>query len=340
MGARHEFVTSDAIWQHIKVALSAGNPARIAVPFIGLGVSRWIKPAAGSWVVTRCDLKSARAGQVSGKDLLAWHKRGVRIFNLQALHAKVFAFNGSAFIGSSNASVTSRDRLIEAGVWSTDKALAGSAWAFVEGHSNEEVDEQFLQKLAKAYRPPTQYPMHGENERERGNGSGTKTAKRERDEAPLHLIRLYAASWNDAQQAAVDRAEANGRKRLEQNFKAKLTSFTWPGAPGRFAVGDLVLARMTDRASGSETVQPWARVVGMRKVRGKDQHAVATATLPAWTEVELSEFIQACGGLIENFTKSGGHSRRATAEERAMVLRIWWHKQARLISGANTAIRA
>lgn len=335
MGAKHEFVTNDRIWQHIDDALKAGSPARIAVPFIGLGVSQWIKPAAGSWLVTRCDLKSARAGQVSGKDLLAWHKRGVRIFNLQALHAKVFAFSGSAFIGSSNASVTSRDRLIEAGVWTTEKALAESAWAFVEEHCNEEVDEEFLKELAAAYRPPTQYPLQGEGSTGGGKGSGAKKVSREQDEAPLHLIRLYTANWNEAQQAAADRAEANGRKRLEQNFKAEVDTFTWPGAPGRFSVGDLVLARRTDKADGSESVQPWARVIGTHKVRGKDQHAVATATLPAWKEMELSEFAQATEGLMANFLQRGGRSRIATAVERARVLQIWRHRQAKLVSGAS-----
>lgn len=335
MGAKHEFVTEDRIWQRIQAALKARNPARIAVPFIGLDASQWIKPAAGSWVVTRCDLKSARAGQVSGKDLLAWHKRGVRVFNLQALHAKVFAFGGSAFIGSSNASVTSRDRLIEAGVWTTEKALAQSAWAFVEEHCNEEVDEEFLKELAAAYRPPTQYPLQGEGDAGGGKASGAKKGSREQDEAPLHLIRLYTANWNEAQQAAADRAEANGRKRLDQGFKAEVDTFTWPGAPGRFSVGDLVLARMTDKADGSESVQPWARVIGMHKVRGKDQHAVATATLPAWSEMALSEFTEAAEGLMENFTRPGGRSRLATAEERAKVLQIWRHRKAKLVSGAG-----
>jgi hypothetical protein len=333
--AKHEFVTNDRIWQHINAALQAGRPARIAVPFIGLGASQWIKPAGGSWVVTRCDLKSAQAGQVSGKDLLAWRKRSVRIFNLQALHAKVFAFGRSAFIGSSNASVTSRDRLVEAGVWTTAKALAESAWAFVEEHCNEEVDEEFLRELAGAYRPPTQYPMQGEGSASRGKGATARQALREQDEAPLHLIRLYTASWNEAQQAAANRAESSGRKRLNQNFKAEVNTFTWPGAPGRFAVGDLILARMTNKADGLETVQPWSRVIGLHKVRGKNQHAVATATLPAWREMELPDFAKAAGGLMENFIKSGGRSRTATTEERATILRLWRHRQAKLVSDAD-----
>lgn len=332
MSVKYEFVTNEAIWQRIGAALKSGSPARIAVPYIGLNVSRWIKPAPDSWIVTRCDLKSARAGQVSGKDLLTWHKRGVRIFNLQSLHAKVFAFRGAAFIGSSNASVTSRDRLIEAGVWTTERALAESAWAFVEGHCNEEVDEEFLKELAEAYQPPNQYPLQGEGSSGGGKGSGAKKVSREQDEAPLHLIRLYTANFSEAQKAAADRAETSGRKRLERNFKAEVRTFTWPGGPGRFSVGDLVLARLTDRTDGSEFVHPWARVIGMHKVRGKDQHAVATATLPAWNDMELAEFARAADGLMANFTQRGGRSRIATAEERARVLQIWRHRKAKHVA--------
>lgn len=278
MGSKHEFVTGEEIWRNIQAALKGRQPARVAVPFIGLGASRWIKPAPGSWVLTRCDLKSARAGQVSGKDLLAWHRRGVRVFNLQALHAKVFAFHAAAFVGSSNASETSRYRLVEAGIWTTEKALVRSAWDFVEELCAEEVEENFLAELEAAYRPPTLFPMHGETGSNEAASRKAQSSSRAQDEAPMHLIRIYPATFDDAQQSAADQAEAAGRQRIDRKLKAELSSFSWKGAPGRFKVGDLVLARWTDRKGGDERVLPWARVVGIRKVRGKDQHLVATAT--------------------------------------------------------------
>lgn len=258
-----------------------------------------------------------------------WHKRGVRIFNLQSLHAKVFAFRGAAFIGSSNASVTSRDRLIEAGVWTTERALAESAWAFVEGHCHEEVEENFLKKLTAAYRPPTGYPLQAD--KAGGGSSRAKKISRGQDEAPLHLINLRPTNFTDAEQAAADRAEASGRKRLGNGLKAALSPFTWPGNPGRFKVGDLVLARVTDTAARSEKVEPWARIVGIHKVRGKDRQAIVTATLPTWKEMELQKFTRAMGNQMTNFLKQGGRSRLATSEERSMVLAVWNDKRAKLM---------
>lgn len=331
MKSVQEFVTGDAIWERIQGSLRDGEPARIAVPFIGFGASRWIKPAPGSWVLTRCDIKSARAGQVSGKDLLAWHRRGVRIFNLQALHAKVFAFKGAAYIGSSNASVTSRDRLVEAGVWTSNAALVTAAWEFVEQSCAEEVEETFLAKLAEAYRPPHEYPMQGESAGRKGEARSSRRTSRAQDEATLHLVRLYTGAWNDAQQAAADQAEAAGLQRVDEKVKAELSSFKWRGAPSRFAIGDLVLARLTDKQQATDQVLPWARVVGIRKVRGEDQHMVATATLKAWEELSTKDFSKAVGGLMKNFLGDGGRTRVATAEERAAVLNVWKHRNARLI---------
>lgn len=331
MAAKFELLTNEAIWQNIQQALKTGHPARIAVPFIGMGVSKWLKPSAGSWVLTRCDLKSARAGQVSGKDLLAWHKRGVRIFTLQSLHAKVFAFSGAALIGSSNASETSRDRLLEAGVWATDKAMTAAAWQFVETHCLEEVDEHFLGELAEAYRPPTTYPLQGEPRPGQKATDKPKAGEREQDEAPLHLLRLFTATYSAAQELASEKAEAEGRARVDESVRAEISTFAWPGATCKFQVGDLVLASVTDRKTAETAVQPWARVVATRKVRGKDEHMIATATMKSWDEIPLEEFRAAMNGLLTNFLGDRGRSRLANAEERKAILGVWRHRKSRLI---------
>ena len=51
--------------------------------------------------------------------------------------------------------------------------------------------------------------------------------------------------------------------------------------------------------------------------------------------MELSEFAEAADGLMKNFIQRGGRSRIATAEERAKVLQIWRHRQAKLVSGES-----
>jgi hypothetical protein len=331
--ANQQLLSGDAIWAQISAALKAKHPARIAVPFIGYGASRWLKIPEGSWLLTRCDLQSARAGQVSGKDLLVWQRRGVRIFNLQALHAKVFAFSGAAFIGSSNASETSRDRLVEAGVWTKDKSLAKAAWDFVETHCAEEVDEAFLAELAAAYRPPAAYPMHGERDTAKRKVTTAKKQTRTQDEAVMHLLRLYPSTPDEAWGRAAEAAEADGQKRIDSRVRAKVDSFSWKAAPSRFKLGDLVLARLTDRATGKEHVLPWARVVAMRKVRGQDDHAVATASFESWEDMTLAAFKRAVPGLMKDFLGHGGRSRQATHVERAAVLKVWRHRHAQLISG-------
>lgn len=331
MSSKHSFVTGDAIWVHIKEALNAKQPVRIAVPFIGLGVSKWLKLPPGSCLVTRCDLKSARAGQVSGKDLLYWHQKGVRIFNLQALHAKVFAFGQAAFIGSSNASATSRDRLVEAGVWTTEKALSRSAWDFVESLCLQQQPEECLELLADEYRPPTQYPLQGETISDADGKAPTVPNARTQDEAPMHLIRLTERDFDEAEHSAADQAKATGVRRIDKKLKAKLTSFTWPDAPSTFTVGDLVLVRVSNRKTGLDLVEPWAQVVAIRKVRDREQHVVATATISTWKDKDIDAFRHAINGKLENFLGSRGRSRIAKPGEREAVLKAWHDKNSRLM---------
>ena len=180
-----------------------------------------------------------------------------------------------------------------------------------------------------AHPPPT--PLQGEPRPGQKAADKPKAGEREQDEAPLHLLRLYTATYSAAQETASEKAEAEGRARVNEAVRAEISTFAWPGAKCRFQVGDLVLASVTDRSTAEATVQPWSRVVAIRKVRGKEEHMIATATIKSWDEMPLDDFRAAMDGLLENFLGERGRSRMANAEERRAILGVWRHRKARLI---------
>jgi len=80
-----------------------------------------------------CDASdvSISLGKSSGKLLLKLHKKGVKIYSQPALHSKVACIGSSVLVGSANASLNAKDRLVEAAVLSQDSGLQAQVLSFV-----------------------------------------------------------------------------------------------------------------------------------------------------------------------------------------------------------------
>jgi hypothetical protein len=92
-----------------------------------------------------------KAGQVDPRALLKYSSR-VGIFAAPDLHAKIYAFDGVAVVGSANVSGRSRDDLFEAAV--EVKVSAAELKRVWDQISKRPLSRDDLRKLAKIYRPP------------------------------------------------------------------------------------------------------------------------------------------------------------------------------------------
>ena len=80
-----------------------------------------------------CDAEDAsiKAGRTSAEALWKYHKRKVTIYKHRGLHAKVVVLPRAAFVGSANASITSRDARDEAILETTESGAVQDARDFV-----------------------------------------------------------------------------------------------------------------------------------------------------------------------------------------------------------------
>jgi hypothetical protein len=80
-----------------------------------------------------CDAEDAsiKAGRTSAEALWKYHKRKVTIYKHRGLHAKVIVLPRAAFVGSANASITSRDARDEAILETTEAGAVQDARDFV-----------------------------------------------------------------------------------------------------------------------------------------------------------------------------------------------------------------
>jgi phosphatidylserine/phosphatidylglycerophosphate/cardiolipin synthase-like enzyme len=112
------------------------------------------------------------------------------VFSVANLHAKIYAFDKLAFIGSANVSNRSAGTLLEAMIRTTDPTIIRSARAFVRRLCLHELSPGALDRLSKKYKPLRVF-------------GGTKAARRKhryaiRPELPrLWLVQLKIDEWPD-----------------------------------------------------------------------------------------------------------------------------------------------
>jgi hypothetical protein len=146
---------SSNVWTGITAAARAnGGASEVAVAYFSTEGPRLLPLRAGSILVVDASLETVASGGTSPAALRQMLTRGARIFSAQNLHAKVFVFGGTAFIGSSNASMKSSRFLIEAAVEISDPPVVDAARAFVRSLMVTELDDAALQALQVHYRPP------------------------------------------------------------------------------------------------------------------------------------------------------------------------------------------
>jgi hypothetical protein len=85
----------------------------------------------------------------SARGALKLHKKGIRIFHLSQLHAKVYLFDRSAIVTSANLSESSEKRF-EAGVLVTDRSLLEEIRKYVHGILHDPETVELNRDLLKA----------------------------------------------------------------------------------------------------------------------------------------------------------------------------------------------
>lgn len=110
----------------------------------------------GDILVVDASEKAVTCGQTNPTALLRALKAGAKVYSVPSLHAKVYVLGDRVYLGSANASTSSRVSLIECMVSSDEPHLVGDAIGFIEGLiSNENLmDKARLKTLEALYVPP------------------------------------------------------------------------------------------------------------------------------------------------------------------------------------------
>lgn len=158
-----KFLQQD-LWSVLTASVTAqGGKADVAVAYFGNGANSLLPLAAGSRLVVNASEEAVMAGSTSPAELIKLHLRGVTIYSVPNLHAKLFLVGDRLFVGSSNASLRSAESLVEAMVVTENvEAVLDARGFFDRLVLQPELGKASLERLLQIYVPPQvegiQYP--------------------------------------------------------------------------------------------------------------------------------------------------------------------------------------
>ena len=243
-----------AVWPSLRKASTRSKGISwVAVAYFGDGADRLLKWRAGTRLVVDASTRTVRAGQCHPETLLRLLKRGVRVFSVSNLHAKVFVLGSRAYIGSANVSSSSEGQLLEAVVETSDKKLIAQARRFVKSLCLEELSPASLADLQKIYRPPL---IHN-----RTNTVKSKRARRRAVTALLHLVQLKLMEWPEGEEAIQESGYETAKARKEHKTGWVVQTYRVSGR-ARVKRGELVV-QVLDEGGRERLIEPPGKVLNV-----------------------------------------------------------------------------
>lgn len=252
--AATRFLDGEQAWARIREGVRKGR-SHVAVAWWGSGMARLLPLKAGSVLVVRADRATMEQGQTNPYELEKLVQKGVRVFPLRNLHAKVFVFGKSAVIGSMNVSTNSWEGgILEAGVEVGGAAVNTARRQVLAWALDKALDLQDLKELKSHYRPP-----------ERGGGRRRRSPKNRSaprlpviDLPDLKILRTQEGRWEDHTQERFDADEpalAKEASRAGERIEGIEWTGTVPKADGHTRILEVITA-----SDGTRWVQAPARL--------------------------------------------------------------------------------
>ncbi len=146
---------SSKVWPQLTKAVGRSQQGcSVAAAYFSAGASPLLPVHKGSRLVVDASDRAVASGQTCPTDLLKLVKRGVAVYSVPNVHAKVFVLGKTAYVGSANVSSRSASHLIEAVLRTTEPSEVQAARKFVEDLCLHELTPEVLEQLGKLYRPP------------------------------------------------------------------------------------------------------------------------------------------------------------------------------------------
>jgi len=287
------------IWQIISAAAKGTKrPAHVAVAYFGNGAAKLLPLPKGSRLVVDASIPRVKSGLTCPAELKKLHKKGVLIYSVQNLHAKLFVFGSKAFVGSTNVSNNSAGTLVEAVISTTNKKAISDAKGFVQSLCLHELGPEAIDSLAKLYNPPRFSPQ----------GKAKPDGETPVDE-PIFSRVLLAQLNRDDPPPGSEKTQKTGlqkaKKEMKQPRRHTLDDF-WHKGNCSYRLGDIVI-QVVDEGDDRRMVSPPATIVHLEPWQDKkNKYTFAYLEMPNKKRMNFEKLASKLGkGTKKKLKKNG-----------------------------------
>jgi hypothetical protein len=261
MAESTKFLADSDTWSKISAASARERrgPALIAVPWV---TAPLLKLRRGDEIVLDASEAAIKSGQTNPQFISEWMGKGVKVYSLPQLHAKVFLFGSVLFVGSTNVSRNSDEILYEAVLQTSERTAVADARAHVKDliGSGERLHKQDVERLAKMYQPAGRFGPLGQQ-------AGESRSKRFTGDERVFFVELGPPASAGAKKWVAGN-ERSHRRRAGLKSPLEFFEVNEKGWSPDFHVGDLVVRRSTEESDGDpyDDVFPPAVVVAIEQL--------------------------------------------------------------------------
>ncbi|HUC83482.1 MAG TPA: phospholipase D-like domain-containing protein [Flavisolibacter sp.] len=210
---------SDNLWVTLHNLSKKSKRTKVAVAYFGKGASDQLNLKKGDILLVAMDLNNVRSGQVSPHEIQKLYDKGVSIFNLPNLHAKIYVFDKKAVITSANVSSHSANHLLEAAILTDDKTIFQDAELFIHENCIEKIEQDYIELCKENYNPPKNF--------------GAKRQPQAKNNFRGKLSRLWVIStkpvdFTDDDYEVLKKEEAIFEKKISNKRTFELTDIKYP----------------------------------------------------------------------------------------------------------------
>lgn len=301
---------SDGIWPEITRAVKNSKQRVVAsVAFLGTGGSKQLPLKSGSVLVVNAAENTVKSGATNPRELLSLQKRGVRIYSVENLHAKVFVLGKRAYIGSNNVSNRSAEHWVESAVRTTEPRAVQAARKFVEQLCFNELGPGQLRNLMKIYRPPQVNGTAKRTSRQASAASGPR----------VFVVQLVRGPRDEEEQALYEIGAPVARKTRKHPRTWISDEFPLRGAC-RLQVGDKIV-QVVKEDDGRRMVEEAATVLHVEPGRfGRELKTMVFVERPASNRRALAAAAKFFGCTQKQLLVDGRITKKASAR---MLLKSW-----------------
>ena len=288
------------------------RPGYVAVAFFGQGAAKLLPLPEGSRLVVNAGERTVKAGLTCPAELKKLVNKGVRVYSIDNLHAKVFVLGNTAFIGSANVSRLSANTHVEAMLATTESGAVEDARQFVRDLCLHELGPEELDRLQAMYRPP-RFPGNGRARRSQGKRNGEPELRR------VLLAQLKLIPPPEGSESAEESGRKVAEKRQKHPRRHILEDF-WHFGKCPYRRGDTVVQILND-GNGRRMISPPGNVVHTRKwARGTKKCTFIYVELQKRRRMALDRLASRMGGDAKKRLERAGQVSRNFAER---LLAAW-----------------